>query len=677
MTDNSTIWRRRLIRLVVAALVSMTVPSAMGSAAAATDDSAAFVCAATDGSVSWTSTDATNYYVRRDLGDGSVYVGSSTGLSFDTDARYGVFSVISYAGGRRVASCEGPGGPTAPSHDCAVDGSTLSWTDQGVSRYFLRREVDGVDGYLGTTTGLSYDVDPVGIYTVVTWTRGVKSSIRCAGTVEDRLGPDLLWKTNNTKSPFSMNLLRGTSDPRGDLLSAIDVQVVSGAHHFVTVDGNRLSVDPRQVVQAERVVFSYDIVGDPGVVYRSTATIDVAFVNDEPIDADEQFFADSDEVLDERTGLHMTIEGVGGFDFGDFGGAAVSPNGKIYVVDTRNHRVQICNLYDPCATFGGFGDRPGKFYFPASIAVDGDRNLWIGDAGNGRIQKCNRNGTGCEVVAFDVVSTGSPTPDVGPVYAIGFADADHIVFSRNSDLVRCDVDGTTCAVLELDNTTSDDVITQIAVQPDGRTFIGTAAGTLATCVDILDAVDPGCVGNSAPSNTLPGVPIDALVGVAIDPTGRLVVSDVQNQRLLTCDARGVRCDPLNGTDDGSIATPRQLAIDRNGLIFVVDAGLDVVQVFARRGVLINATDGDDDPLSVSAVAGEPSAVGVPTLTGLGALVTIDADGGVTYDPMNSAPLQALRLGESIEDVVSYTVSDGRGGAATSQLTIRVTGRHSI
>jgi fimbrial isopeptide formation D2 family protein/uncharacterized repeat protein (TIGR01451 family) len=88
---------------------------------------------------------------------------------------------------------------------------------------------------------------------------------------------------------------------------------------------------------------------------------------------------------------------------------------------------------------------------------------------------------------------------------------------------------------------------------------------------------------------------------------------------------------------------------------------------------LSDTDVDGDPLSVVGVvagtAGGPltGGVGVPVVSALGTL-TLFGDGRYTYDP--AVDLQA---GVSVQDVFSYSVSDGQGGTATTTITITITG----
>ena len=83
---------------------------------------------------------------------------------------------------------------------------------------------------------------------------------------------------------------------------------------------------------------------------------------------------------------------------------------------------------------------------------------------------------------------------------------------------------------------------------------------------------------------------------------------------------------------------------------------------AAPGVLANDSDSDGDPLTV---------IAFDEFSTKGAAVTVEADGSYTYDPTVSAELTALPFGQSATDTFTYTVADGRGGAATGTVTVTI------
>ncbi|WP_424965863.1 Ig-like domain-containing protein [Dinoroseobacter sp. S375] len=88
-------------------------------------------------------------------------------------------------------------------------------------------------------------------------------------------------------------------------------------------------------------------------------------------------------------------------------------------------------------------------------------------------------------------------------------------------------------------------------------------------------------------------------------------------------------------------------------------------------VLGNDSDGDADPLVVSAVNGNGAAVGTQITLASGALLTLNADGTFAYDPNDQ--FESLAVGESDTDSFTYTISDGNGGTDTATVTIDIDG----
>ncbi|MGE3617899.1 MAG: 6-bladed beta-propeller, partial [Gemmatimonadales bacterium] len=72
---------------------------------------------------------------------------------------------------------------------------------------------------------------------------------------------------------------------------------------------------------------------------------------------------------------------------------AVGPDGRVYVVDQMNFRVQV---FDRTGRFvrqiGQLGDQPGAFARPKGVAVDGDGHLYVSDAAFNNIQVFDADG---------------------------------------------------------------------------------------------------------------------------------------------------------------------------------------------------------------------------------------------------------------------------------------------
>ncbi|MFZ1681829.1 MAG: Ig-like domain-containing protein [Rhizobiaceae bacterium] len=80
---------------------------------------------------------------------------------------------------------------------------------------------------------------------------------------------------------------------------------------------------------------------------------------------------------------------------------------------------------------------------------------------------------------------------------------------------------------------------------------------------------------------------------------------------------------------------------------------------------------DNDPLTVSAVAGGPAGVGQPVEGDNGGVFIVNPDGTFSFDPGND--FQSLAVGQTATTSIAYEVSDGNGGFATATVTVTVAG----
>ncbi len=126
-------------------------------------------------------------------------------------------------------------------------------------------------------------------------------------------------------------------------------------------------------------------------------------------------------VLGTRCGLSCTDTGVIRFDAaGEFidrfaasypsaRGLAVGGDGRVYIADTGNHRVQVVSVGGaPLFAFGTVGSAPGQLRGPADVHVAGDGSVYVADTGNGRIQRFTADGA--FVAAWGAGAFGSQGP---------------------------------------------------------------------------------------------------------------------------------------------------------------------------------------------------------------------------------------------------------------------------
>ena len=87
-------------------------------------------------------------------------------------------------------------------------------------------------------------------------------------------------------------------------------------------------------------------------------------------------------------------KGSGPGQFNEPRGLAVDAAGNLYVVDSKNHRVQkLAADGSPVLAWGEEGSEPGKFKDPGGIAIAPDGSVYVADTWNHRIQKFDAAGT--------------------------------------------------------------------------------------------------------------------------------------------------------------------------------------------------------------------------------------------------------------------------------------------
>ena len=125
---------------------------------------------------------------------------------------------------------------------------------------------------------------------------------------------------------------------------------------------------------------------------------------------------------------------------------------------------------------------------------------------------------------------------------------------------------------------------------------------------------------------------------------------------------------VNGTNDDPIACPDLYIVTEDEGMGDVDGNVITNPSDNNAGLDI---DPDGDTLTVVGVNTPNGNVGDQVVGDNGGIFVINEDG--SFDFSANGEFEALAPGESAETSVTYTVSDGNGGTATTTLTIRVDG----
>jgi hypothetical protein len=312
--------------------------------------------------------------------------------------------------------------------------------------------------------------------------------------------------------------------------------------------------------------------------------------------------------------------------YGPMMGSSIDSGGNIYVGDVYNHRIRKITRTGVVTSLAGNGNATpfsngtgtnATFYNPQQVGVDSTGNVYIPDFGNHRIRKVTPtgvvttlagNGTsafadGSSGVASFAGPRGVTVDTLGNVYVADAGNnrirkitSDGVVSTLAGQATAGSSDGTGASA-------SFNAPFGVAVDFSGNVFVADQGGNRIRKITPVGVVTTiaGNGGTTFTDGTGTNATFNDPVGVAVDSTGTLYVSDLTNHRIRKITTAGVVTTLAgNGTTTfangtGTNATfnqPWGVAVDPSGTVYVTDfanhlirkIGTGIVQLPLNRSV---------------------------------------------------------------------------------------------
>lgn len=288
------------------------------------------------------------------------------------------------------------------------------------------------------------------------------------------------------------------------------------------------------------------------------------------------------------------LHAIGGW--ADAGGVFERPNavaaaadGRVFVADTANYRVQVFGpTGEHLDVWGGLGNGDGQFNLPQGLAVGSDGDVFVADTANHRVQRLAADGS--FLAAWGRRGAG-PGEFSGP-YAIavrpagpGGPETVYVSDSFNHRVQYFTVGGAWLGAWggfgSADGAFSGP--DGVAVAGDGTVYVADAGNARVQrftgdgrFVAVWDGADGG------------GEPFAQPSGIAVAPDGTVFVSDLKRRRVSRHTAEGtfIGAWGTGGASEGQFDAPAGLSIGPAGDVYVADGGNHRVHRFTAGGTLL-------------------------------------------------------------------------------------------
>ncbi len=327
-------------------------------------------------------------------------------------------------------------------------------------------------------------------------------------------------------------------------------------------------------------------------------------------------------------GVAGSADGTGGAaEFSQPIGVALDSSGNLFVADKNNHVIREITAGGVVTTVAGlvgtFGSTDGtgsvaRFNQPTGLTVGSGGDIYVADSANNTIRKVTSQG-----VVTTLAGTAGTAGSISGAGSVGLLNQPHgIAVDSGGNLYVADF--------------ANNLIRMVTQSGTISTLAGNPPATTATNTTGSPA-NPGHADGTGASASF-----NQPFGIAIDSGSNLYVADSGNDTIRKVTSAGVVTTLAGtpgaaGSTDGTGAaarfnSPRAVAVDGSGNVFVADSGNSSVRKITPAGV-------------VTTLAGTPGAFA--NQEGTGSAAIFDTPAGIAVDASGT-----VYLSEELGDVIS-------------------------
>jgi YD repeat-containing protein len=274
------------------------------------------------------------------------------------------------------------------------------------------------------------------------------------------------------------------------------------------------------------------------------------------------------------------------------------PNtGEVINTQTPNANKEAESVQKSFSSFGGQGTGAGQLSAPTGVATDSSGNVWVADTGHSRVQEFNAKGEFVQEFGAEGSGNGAfkgpraiTVDSKGDIWVADTGNDRVQEFNSTGEFVKAFATGEYAAP------------EGVTVDAEGHVWVVEEEGLLGTPPRVHEFSSEGVSLLTFGAKGTGNGQFKSPRAIAVDSKGFVWVADTGNNRVQEFKPTGewVRAFGLEGTGNGQFKKPTGVAIDHEGDVWVADSGNNRIQRFTSEGSYLSqvgTTGNENDQFS--------------------------------------------------------------------------------